>query len=76
MSDAGGKRDEMSKMKELNLQMVIEVVEELHMTEMTSLKKRMTKKGSCRSPEASSTEHMFLAISGYQCDVERGRGCM
>ena len=29
------------------------------MTEMTSLKKRMTKRGSCRSPEASLTEHLF-----------------
>ena len=40
------------------------------MTEMTSLKKRMTKRGKYRSPETSSTEHLFPAISGSQSDVK------
>ena len=39
-------------------------------------KKRMIKRGSCRSPEASSTEHLFPAMSFFQCNVDGGRGCM
>ena len=62
----------MSKLMDLNLTSGMEDVEELHMAEMTGLKKRMTKIGSCRSPEASLTGHLFPAMSSSQGDEEGG----